>query len=288
MPLRFFAISIATLFFAAWLRAETAFEASHVYSLRGNPESTNRYSEPEHGHFEAGDVLVLQGTNWVSRTTATMKGIAVFDLDANGMRDALQNAGDQEIAFSFVLQNVTGLPRPLRVLYVGTTNELNTDRSLQAQFQRQPIHRANQVLDHSAKPGIKVINATSLLGRDFTDRFLVIRFEQEGGRRSIQVRHNEVKPDLYVFHRDPSTVKITLTDKVDPNAVSGSYQNILPDMPTNLCSDMGPNPITDMPKNPIQDMPKDPIQDMPDNLLSDMPKNLINDGPVKGSDAIGD
>ncbi|MGE9295992.1 MAG: hypothetical protein ACQKBV_06875 [Puniceicoccales bacterium] len=285
MNLRLLLTSLTAALAAASLSADTSFEASHVYSLKGNPSSTNRYSEAVPSHFEAGDVLELQGVNWVDRVTTTMKGIAVFDLEANGMRNAIQQSGDHEIAFSFVLNSVTGVPRPLRVMYIGTTNELNTDRSLQAQFQRQPIHQANRVLDHNAQPGIKVINATSLLSRDLSDRFLVIRFEQEGGRRQIKVHNNEVKPDLYVFNRDASTVKITITDKVDKGAVVGGYQDILPDMPTNLCSDMGPDPITDMPKNPIQDMPKNPIQDMPDNLLSDMPKNLINDGPV--SDSMG-
>lgn len=292
MLLRITLLSLLTSLAALALRADDTYTATHLYTLTGKLGTDNRYGDIDHGHFEAGNTLTLIGGGWVERRTLTAKGVAIFDLHKDNLGGKLKNAGNKKVTFSFYLEKVEGEPRPLRVQYIGTTNQLDTVRSLTAQFQRQPIHEANRVLDHNSNPGAKVINATSLIGRDFTNRYLVIRFEQEGMRRELHSKDGTVyTPDLYVFHKSPDSVRITITDQVDPNATANQYSEAgyyapINDMPKDPIQDMPKDPITDMPADPIQDMSPNPIQDMPDDLTSDMPKNLINDGPVRQGDSI--
>ncbi|MEO0796690.1 MAG: hypothetical protein AAFX93_16090 [Verrucomicrobiota bacterium] len=280
MTLRLAAISLLFAVTSLSLSAESVFPAYHVYSMTGKLGTNNRFGAVDHAHFEAGDVLTSTGINWVQRSTLTCKGIAIFDLQSNGLGQAIKAAEGKKLLLSFALEGVKGEPRPLRVEYIGTTGELDSKRSLTAQFERSPIHQANRVLDLHSEPGIKVIDASSLFERNMPNRYLIIRFEQEGMRRQIHSRDGaSVSPDLYVFNNDPASVKITVTNQKAEDAVGTGYANLLPNMPTNLVSDMSPNPIQDMPADPIQDMPADPIQDMSDNLITDMPKNLINDQP---------
>lgn len=292
MLLRITIISLLSCLSSALLHAEDAFQATYLYTLTGKLGSDNRYGDIDHGHFEAGDTLTLTGSDWVNRQTLTTKGIAVFDLQKDNLGGKLKAAENKKVALSFYLDKIEGQPRPLRVMYVGTTDELDTVRSLTAQFQRQPIHQANRVLDQNSNPGAKVIDATPLIGRDFTNRFMVIRFEQEGERREIHSQDGTTyNPDLYVFHKDPGSVRLTITDEVDHSAVANEYSEAgyyapIQDMPKDPIQDMPKDPITDMPADPIQDMSPNPIQDMPENILSDMPSNLINDGPVQQGDSM--
>lgn len=292
MLLRITILSLLSCLSTLSLNADNVYKATHAYTMTGKLGTDNRYGDIDHGHFEAGNTLTLVGGGWVERRTLTAKGVAIFDLHADNLGGKLKAAKGKKITLSFYLEKVEGEPRPLRVEYIGTTNDLSSERSLTAQFQRQPIHQANRVLDKNSNPGAKVINASALIGRDFTNRYLVIRFEQEGMRRELHSKDGTTyTPDLYVFNKDPGSVRITITDEVDHSAVASDYSEDgyyapIQDMPKDPIQDMPKDPITDMPADPIQDMSPNPIQDMPDDLTSDMPKNLINDGPVRDGDSI--
>ncbi|WP_309384889.1 hypothetical protein [Cerasicoccus frondis] len=286
MNLRLTIFSCLTALSALSLNAESVVTASHTYTLTGKPQTNDVYGSFDHSHFEAGDSLVLMGINWTFQQTVTAKGIAIFDLESNSLREKLKAAGENKLLLSFILDKIEGAPRPLRIMYIGTTNDINSDRSLRAQFQRQPIHQINNALRKGSSTGVQTYDVTPLIGRDFSDRYMVIRFEQEGERRQVHSNDGStVTSDLYDFRNSADSVRLTITDQKDPNAVASQYSEDgyyapIQDMPANPIQDMPANPIQDMPANPIQDMPANPIQDMPENILSDMPSNLINDGPV--------
>lgn len=288
MNLRLAFTTLIAALSAISLNAETVATASHTYTLTGKPGTNGVYDTYDHQHFEAGDILTLQGMNWTYRETATAKGIAIFDLEKDGLRDKLKAAAGNKLLLSVFLDKIEGQPAPMRIMYIGTTSDINSDRSLRAQFQRQPIHQINRALDKNSKTGAQTYDVSPLIGRDLTDRYMVIRFEQQGENRGLHSKDGgTVTPDLYIFRQSADSVRLTITDQKDANAIAGQYSEDgyyapIQDMPKNPIQDMPKNPIQDMPANPIQDMPKDPIQDMPENILSDMPSNLINDGPVNG------
>ncbi|GHB96792.1 hypothetical protein [Cerasicoccus arenae] len=289
MLLRITILALLTSFSTLSLHAESVFPAAYAYTLTGKIGTNDRYGDSDHAHFEAGDILTLVGEGWVQQQTLTAKGVAIFDLQANGLGEQLKAAGDNKVLISFILDRVQGEPRPLRVEYIGATDVINSKRSLTAQFERSPIHTANRVLTKDSAPGVTVVDATPLLARDLKQRYLVIRFEQEGDRRGIHSKDgSEVSPDLYIFRQGSDSVRLTITDQKAANGIASQYTkdgyyNPIQDMPANPIQDMPKNPIQDMPTNPITDMPANPIQDMPENILSDMPSNLINDGPVSNN-----
>lgn len=292
MKLRLTILSFVSALSALTLNADTVFTASHAYTLTGKPDTNGVYGSYDHSHFEAGDSLVLQGTGWAYQTTVTAKGIAIFDLESNSMREKLKAASDNKLMLSFMLDQIEGQPRPLRIFYIGTTNDITGDRSLKAQFQRQPIHRINNALTKDAKVGVKTFDVTPLIGRDLTDRYMVIRFEQEGERRELHSKDGAaVSGDLYDFRNSADSVRLTITDQKDPNAVANQYSEDgyyapIQDMSNDPTSDMPSNLTSDMPANPIQDMSSNPTSDMPENILSDMPSNLINDGTSGNGDSM--
>ncbi|WP_309397141.1 hypothetical protein [Cerasicoccus maritimus] len=292
MNLRLIITSMLAALSAFSLNADTVFTASHAYTLTGKPNTNGVYGAYDHAHFEAGDSLVLMGTGWAYQETVTAKGIAIFDLEKDNLREQLKAAGENKLMLSVLLDQVEGAPRPLRIFYIGTTNDITTSRSLKAQFQRQPIHRINRALDKNAQPGVKTFDVTPLFGRELTDRYMVIRFEQEGERRELHSKDGAtVTPDLYDFRNSADSVRLTITDQKDPNAVANQYSEDgyyapIQDMSNNPTADMPKDLTSDMPANPIQDMSSNPTSDMPENILSDMPKNLINDGTSGNGDSM--
>lgn len=288
MLLRIALFSLLTSLSALIVHADTVYSASYAYTLTGKLGTMDRYGDIDHSHFEAGDVLTLTGADWVQRQTLTAKGVAIFDLQKDNLGGSLKAAADKKILLSFFLEKIEGEPRPLRVEYIGTTDKLDSERALTAQFERGPLHTAERVLTKDSNPGPQIVDASPLIGRDFSARYLVIRFEQEGERRELHSQDGTIyTPDLYVFHKSPEAVRITISDVRDAQAVNDQYSEAgyyapIQDMPKNPIQDMPANPIQDMPANPITDMSPNPINDMPENILSDMPTNLINDGPVQG------
>ncbi|WOO41317.1 hypothetical protein [Rubellicoccus peritrichatus] len=263
--------------------------AAKVITLQGTVEAANRYDHIDFSRFDAGNALVVGAVdgNFEQAANATLKGMAYFDLNRGGLREMITKHGDQRVILSFYLMQVRGEPRPLRVEFIGTLDDVSSKRNLKRQFEAHPITRFNNVLRNNAEAGLKLVDITSIAEKSLKNRWLIIRFEQEGLRIE-----NTGQGDFYQMTPQASSVRITLSDKdaagrqvASHYSTSGDY-NLITDMPHNLLGDLPKDLITDqssdltsdMPKNLLQDMPKDLITDTPDDLTSDMPENLIQDG----------
>lgn len=263
--------------------------AAKAITLQGTIEAANRYDHIDFNRFDAGNALVVGAVdgNFEQAANATLKGMAYFDLNRGGLREMITNPGQQHLILSFHLMQVRGDPRPLRVEFMGTLDDVSSKQSVKKQFEGQPITRINNVLRNNAEAGLKLVDITSLSKKSIEKRWLVIRFEQEGLRIE-----NSGKGDFYQMTPDASSIRITLSNKdaagrqVASHYNSSGGYNLITDMPHNLLGDLPKDLITDqpsdltsdMPKNLLPDLPKDLITDTPDDLTSDMPDNLIQDG----------
>src|SRR5690606_23946590 len=109
--------------------------------------------------------------------------------------EALQAEDGRHALLSVVLLQVVGKPRPLRVEYIGTTNDKDSDQSRKQQFQVQPLGRVNTFLQRSSQPGLKAVDLTQLLNNIPSDRrWLILRIEQEG------YRIEDGRNDIYQFN----------------------------------------------------------------------------------------
>ncbi len=276
MFLKTFFCSLLTLSCLA-VHADNYFEAAQVCTMQGQTEAANRYQQMDFTRFVAGNIGL--NLTYENAGNATMKGFAYFDLDQDGLREALKLKDGEHVLFSFMLQQVVGKPRELRVEFIGTIKDKDSDKSRAQQFQANPLRQANNVLQQGAEPGLKVIDATSIVEHDLSKRWLVIRFEQDGYR--IEDGQN----DLYQFNANNSSVRLTVTsNKKQIDAVENHYQadglgGILPDMNTNILPDMSQKPEPSMDKSITPDMSSDLTPDMnQQNILPDMDtQNIIQD-----------
>jgi hypothetical protein len=259
-------------------QADDYFEASQVCTMQSQNDAADRYQQVDFSQFVAGSAAIPYEFNSVGNPT--MKGFAYFDLEQDGLREAIQNEDGRHLVLSFILLQVQGKPRPLRVEYIGTFKDKDSDQSRAQQFQANEIARADSVLEQTAEPGLKMVDVTSLVKQDLTaGRWLVIRFEQDGLRIEDGVN------DLYQFNANNSTVRLTLTkDKNILKAVTNHYQSdgvggILPDMQANALPDMNTKNITpDLQPNALPDMnTKNILPDMQSNILPDMQQGSIID-----------
>lgn len=268
---------------AASALAAGSFQADKVLTLEGKVEAANRYDHADFNVFNAGDGIVARDSGGAFQAAnVTLKGVAYFDLDSQGMREALSKAGDQSVVLSVKLLQVLGKPRPLQVEYIGTSKDISSKTSVTRQFEAQPLARVNSALDQNSAPGTKYFDLSGITSKSLDKRWLVVRFEQQGLRTE-----NTGQQDLYQFDTNPATVTLTLMSKQDASGKvtghsstvtgSGSDGNLLSDLPQNLLPDMPKDLTSDMPKDLTSDMPKDLTSDMPKDLTSDMPKNLIQD-----------
>lgn len=253
-----------------------AFQPAQALTMIGQQNAANRFYKVDFSGFNAGSAG--HSFDSLSAQSQTHKGIVYFDLEKDGLRGALQAEDGRHALLSFVLLQVVGKPRPLRVEYIGTTNDKDTDQSRSQQFQAQPLGQVNNVLDRSSQPGLKAVDLTQLLQDIPSDRrWLIIRFEQEGYRI-------ENSPDsIYQFNPNTSTVRLTLTSNPkDISQVTNHYDTdglggILPDMHKNILPDMQSNITPDMSNNLTPDLQKNIIPDMDDNssIITDMPEGSI-------------
>ncbi len=249
----------------------SVFEPTQVLTMVGQKNAANRFDHIDFSSFEAGSGLGSASS--FTASSRTEKGFIYFDLSQDGLREALQAKDGRHALLSVVLLQVTGKPRPLRVEYIGTTNDKDSSQSRKQQFQVQPLGRVNTFLQRSAEPGLKAVDLTQLLTDIPSDnRWLILRIEQEGYR--IEDGQN----DIYQFNPNTSSVRLTLTSNPkDISSVTNHYDadglgGILPDMHKNI--------LPDMQKNVIQDMPSDLTPGLKDDILPDMDKdNIIQDMP---------
>ncbi|MEM8550301.1 MAG: hypothetical protein AAGF10_05875 [Verrucomicrobiota bacterium] len=258
-------------------RPGSVFQATQTYTMLGQYNAANRFYRVDFSQFTAGSASIRY--SYDNETSVTHKGFAYFDLEQGGLRQALKDSGGKHVLLSFVLLQVVDKPRPLRVEFIGTTDDKDSDRSRAQQFQAQPIRRANNVLDRRAEAGTKVVDLTGVIEHTLDKRWLIIRFEMEGYR--IEDNYD----DIYQFGPNTSTVRLTITD--DPKdlaQVTSHYDadglgGILPDMHKNILPDMQKNILPDMSDNLTPDMSSDILPDMnKQDILPDMDKqSIIND-----------
>lgn len=272
--IRYILLTLSLVLTASGAYAAQYFEASQAYTMLGDQNAANRYGFIDFGKFNAGSAPRY---DYNMTADLTHKGFAYFDLERNGLREALQNEDGNHVLLSFMLLQVMGKPRPMRVEYIGTTDDKDSNRSRKQQFQEQPKRRANNVLDRRAEAGLKVVDITGIIEHSLTGRWLILRFEQEGYRIEDGV------PDLYQFNPNTSTVRLTLTkDKTDLSKALNHYDadglgGILPDMHKDILPDMNKqNILPDMPENLTPGLKDDILPDMnKDNILPDMPQGSI-------------
>lgn len=260
------------------------FEAASVVTFQGQIEVANQFDHIDFKTFNAGSGIVLDLSEGYedAGNSITLKGFVFFDLNAGNMRNLLSHPGDDHIVLSFILEQVRGQPRPLRVEYIGTFGDVSSKQACSRGFGASPILQVNNVLRQNASPGLKLVDMTGIAGTDLSQRWLVFRFEQQG----LRIESSE-QDDLYQFNPSADSVRLTLSDKdVAGRRVAGHYADdfgsgIITDMPKNLLGDMPKDLTSDMPKDLTSDMPKDLTSDMPKNLLQDMPNNPIMDEPGK-------
>lgn len=283
LPVFFLSLITASLSFADDHQTDAApyFAADKVMTLQGKLEAANRYDQTDFNVFNAGNGFVVEQSesNFTQGANVTLKGIACFDLEQNGMRASIAKPGSNRLILSFALEQIKGQPRPLRVEFVGTYDDISQSASLSKIFEAQPVTQVNNVLQRSTANGLKMADFTSLCSQSLEKRWLVIRFEQEGLRKE-----NTGEDDLYQFKPAADTVRLTLSAKdahgttVGQHYKSSGYYDLTTDMPGNLLGDMPQNLTSDMPKDLTSDMPSDLTSDMPSNLIQDEPDNLIQDG----------
>lgn len=256
------------------LYADDHFEAAQVCTMQGQSEAADRYAQMDFTRFVAGNATLFNDNN----TDTTVKGFAYFDLEDDDLREELKEKTKDgySVLLSFVLQQVVGKPRPLRIEYIGTVNDKDSDKSRAQQFQANQISRANNVLEQTSEPGLKVVDVTSLVKHTLKGRWLVLRFEQDG------LRIEDGGNDLYQFNPNNSTVRLTFTkDKKKLKGVIDGYHEdglggLLPDMQTNILPDMQSDIVPDMSSDLVPDMHKDILPDMnTQNILPDMPQGSI-------------
>ncbi len=259
----------------------TYFAAAKVMTLQGTLEAADRFGQADFNSFNAGDgfVMTQEDNNFTQGANVTLKGIAAFDLNADGMRAALTNPGEQHLILSFALMQIEGKPRPLRVEYVGTFDDVAQTSAFSSVFQAAQIIQRNNVLRRGDSNGLKLVDLTPLTQQSLPKRWLVIRFEQEGLRIE-----NSGQDDLYQLNPSADTVRLTLSDKdahgktVAQHYQSSGYYNLTKDMSSNLLGDMQSNLEPDESTNLTPDMSSDLTPDMSSNLTPDLPNNLIQDG----------
>lgn len=250
-------------------------------TLQGTLEAADRFGQADFNSFNAGDgfVMTQEDNNFTQGANVTLKGIAAFDLNADGMRAALTNPGEQHLILSFALMQIEGKPRPLRVEYVGTFDDVAQTSAFSSVFQAAQIIQRNNVLRRGDSNGLKLVDLTPLTQQSLPKRWLVIRFEQEGLRIE-----NSGQDDLYQLNPSADTVRLTLSDKdahgktVAQHYQSSGYYNLTKDMSSNLLGDMQSNLEPDESTNLTPDMSSDLTPDMSSNLTPDLPNNLIQDG----------
>jgi len=236
------------------------YDASYAVTFQGSVEAANRFDHIDFHQFNVGNGQVVGG-DYDGSASVTLKGLVYFDLESGNLRQALKNPGDEKIVLSFILMQVRGQPRPMRVEFIGTFQDASSKQAAAKQFQANPLVRVNNVLRQVDKPSVKMVDVTPIAKQSLDQRWLVFRFEQEGLRIE-----NTGQDDFYQLNSEPDTVRLTLSGKGSAaREVSTHYTTNSGD------GEYGYNLITDMPKNLLGDMPK--------NLLGDMPKNLITDTP---------
>ncbi|MGE9294090.1 MAG: hypothetical protein ACQKBW_10795 [Puniceicoccales bacterium] len=272
--------SLLVLGLTASASATDYFEAAEVCSMQSQSNAADRFGAVDFSQFVAGSANVPY--DYGDTGNPTMKGFAYFDLEDDDLREELEEAVEdgEHVLLSFVLLQVVGKPRPLRVEYIGTFKDKDSDKSRSQQFQANTLHRANNVLEQTAEPGLKLVDVSSVIKSDLDKgRWLIVRFEQDG------LRIEDGQDDLYQFNANNSTVRLTVTkDKKMLDKVVNHYQEdgvggIIADMNTNILPDMSQKPLPKMNNNILPDMSNDPTSDMDtQNILPDMDtKSIIQD-----------
>ncbi len=232
------------------LWADSAPAAAQLCTLQGQVAAPERYGSADASAFTAGNRFIPAAEE--APANVPLKGVAYFDLEQAGLRGQLAQAGNDRVFLSFILQKVIGSPYPLRVEYIGVTDDKDSETSRARQFQAAALHSVGQALEAAAEPGLKVIDVTSLLAEDLSaGRWLVIRFEQD--TPPVMVGQNA----LYQFNPAPASVRLTLsTDSQGLQAVVNAYQSagqgaLLPDRDGDRQPDLPPTPVPAMSKSLI-------------------------------------